>query len=79
LKERVVEAYGPIRYTIGTGCSGGSIAQHTIANSYPGIYQGLVTTCSYPDVLTAGAQFADYHLLRNYFENPQEWGAPWSP
>ena len=79
LKERVVEAYGPIRYTIGTGCSGGSIAQHTIANSYPGIYQGLVTTCSYPDVLTAGAQFADYHLLRNYFENPQKWGAPWSP
>ncbi|GAA1914297.1 DUF6351 family protein [Nocardioides marmoribigeumensis] len=79
LKERVVEAYGPIRYTIGTGCSGGSIAQHTIANAYPGIYQGLVTTCSYPDVLTAGAQFADYHLLRNYFENPQKWGAPWSP
>ncbi len=79
LKERVVEAYGPIRYTIGTGCSGGSIAQHTIANAYPGIYQGLVTTCSYPDVLTAGAQFADYHLLRNYFENPQKWGALWSP
>lgn len=79
LKEHVVERYGPIRYTIGTGCSGGSIAQHTIANAYPGIYQGLVTTCSYPDVLTAGAQFADYHLLRNYFENPQRWGAPWLP
>jgi hypothetical protein len=79
LKERVVEAYGTIRYTIGTGCSGGSIAQHTIANAYPGIYQGLVTTCSYPDTLTAGAQFADYHLLRLYFEDPSRWGAPWSP
>ena len=81
LKERVVEQYGPIRYTIGTGCSGGSIAQHTIANAYPGIYQGLVTTCSYPDVLTAGAQFADYHLLRGYFEDPSRWGAGvvWSP
>jgi hypothetical protein len=81
LKERVVEQYGPIRYTIGTGCSGGSIAQHTIANSYPGIYQGLVTTCSYPDVLTAGAQFADYHLLRKYFEDPSRWGraVAWSP
>ncbi|MFZ5846141.1 MAG: DUF6351 family protein [Actinomycetota bacterium] len=73
-KERIVERYGPIRYTIGTGCSGGSIAQHTIANAYPGIYQGLVTTCSYPDVLTAGAQFADYHLLRRYFEDPSRWG-----
>ncbi len=80
-KERLVEQYGPIRYTIGTGCSGGSIAQHTIANAYPGIYQGLVTSCSYPDVLTAGAQFADYHLLRLYFEDPSRWapGVVWSP
>jgi hypothetical protein len=80
-KERLVEQYGPIRYTIGTGCSGGSIAQHTIANAYPGVYQGLVTTCSYPDVLTAGAQFADYHLLRLYFEDPSRWGAGvlWEP
>ncbi len=80
-KERLVEQYGPIRYTVGTGCSGGSIAQHTIANAYPGIYQGLVTTCSYPDVLTAGAQFADYHLLRRYFEDPSRWGPGilWEP
>jgi hypothetical protein len=81
VKERLVERYGPVRYTIGTGCSGGSIAQHTIANAYPGIYQGLVTTCSYPDVLTAGAQFADYHLLRLYFEDPSRWapGVVWLP
>ncbi|MCW2816396.1 MAG: hypothetical protein JWN84_3851 [Nocardioides sp.] len=80
-KERLVEHYGSIRYTIGTGCSGGSIAQHTVANAYPGIYQGLVTTCSYPDTLTAGAQFADYHLLRLYFEDPSRWapGVVWSP
>jgi hypothetical protein len=80
-KERLVEQYGEIRYTIGTGCSGGSIAQQTIANAYPGIYQGLVTTCSYPDTLTAGAQFADYHLLRLYFEDPSRWapGVAWSP
>ena len=77
-KERLVEQYGPVRYTIGTGCSGGSIAQHTIANAYPGVYQGLVTTCSYPDVLTAGAQFADYHLLRLYFEDPSRWEVPWT-
>ncbi|MFL6004018.1 MAG: DUF6351 family protein [Nocardioides sp.] len=80
-KERLVERYGEIRYTIGTGCSGGSIAQHTIANAYPGIYQGLVTTCSYPDTLTAGAQFTDYHLMRLYFEDPSRWGngVAWTP
>ncbi|MDR7253203.1 hypothetical protein J2X46_002188 [Nocardioides sp. BE266] len=80
-KERIVEQYGTIRYTIGTGCSGGSVAQHTVANAYPGIYQGLVTTCSYPDVMSPGSQFADYHLMRAYFENPSSWGAGvlWSP
>ena len=80
-KERLVERYGELRYTIGTGCSGGSIAQHTVANAYPGIYQGLVTTCSYPDTFTAGAQFADYHLLRLYFEDPSRWapGVVWTP
>ena len=80
-KERLVERYGELRYTIGTGCSGGSITQHTVANAFPGIYQGLVTTCSYPDTLTAGAQFADYHLMRLYFEDPSRWapGVVWSP
>ncbi|MEO5665274.1 MAG: DUF6351 family protein [Nocardioides sp.] len=80
-RERLVERYGEVRYLIGTGCSGGSIAQHTIANAYPGIYQGLVTTCSYPDVFTAGAQFADYHLMRKYFEDPSRWspGTVWLP
>jgi hypothetical protein len=80
-KERIVERYGTIRYTIGTGCSGGSVAQHTVANAYPGIYQGLVTTCSYPDVMSPGSQFADYHLMRAYFEDPSAWGPGvlWSP
>ena len=66
-KERIVEQYGEIRYTIGTGCSGGAIAQQHIANAYPGIYQGLILQCSYPDVWTTATQFADYHLLNHYF------------
>ncbi len=67
-KERLVEQYGPIRYTIGTGCSGGSITQMMVANAYPGVYQGSITTCAYPDVFSTGAQFADLHMLRRYFE-----------
>ncbi|MDX1756169.1 MAG: DUF6351 family protein [Marinobacter sp.] len=66
-KERIVEQYGEIRYTIGTGCSGGAIAQQHIANAYPGIYQGLILQCSYPDVWTTATQFADYHLLNHHF------------
>jgi hypothetical protein len=81
-KERLIENYGDVRYTIGTGCSGGSIVQQTVANAYPGaVYDGLVITCAYPDVLSAGAQFADYHLLRAYFEDPSKWGSNvfWAP
>jgi hypothetical protein len=74
-KERLIENYGDVRYTIGTGCSGGSIVQQTVTNAYPGaVYDGLVITCAYPDVLSAGAQFADYHLMRLYFEDPSKWG-----
>jgi len=70
VKERLIEQYGELRYTIGTGCSGGSITQQHVANAYPGIYQGLLPTCSYPDVFTTATQFADDHLLRLYFESP---------
>jgi hypothetical protein len=67
-KERFVEQYGELRYTVGTGCSGGAITQNMIANAYPGLYNGLLTTCTYPDVLSTATQFADYHILLRYFE-----------
>ena len=80
-KERLIEQYGELRYTIGTGCSGGSITQAMVANAYPGIYQGLLTTCAYPDVASTAIQFFDFHMLRLYFEDPSKWGAGivWTP
>ena len=36
LKEHIVETYGEIRYTMGEGCSGGSMQQHWIAAELPG-------------------------------------------
>jgi hypothetical protein len=73
-KEHLIDSYGPLRYTIGTGCSGGSLAQQWIANSYPGIYQGILPTCSFPDTWSSATQVMDYHLLRAYFEDPGKWG-----
>ncbi len=80
-KERVVEQYGTLRFTIGIGCSGGSLTQQWVANAYPGVYQGILPTCSFPDTWTAATQVVDYHLLRAYFENPGAWGPgiAWSP
>lgn len=74
-KEKIQEAYGQIRYTMGVGCSGGSIQQHRIANSYPGLLQGLQVSCSYPDTWTVRMEVYDCILLNRYFNevSPQLW------
>ncbi len=80
-KQYIVTTYGTLRYTIGTGCSGGSLAQQWIANAYPGVYQGILPTCSFPDAWSTATQFLDYHLLLAYFNSPSKWGAgvSWLP
>jgi len=67
LKEHVAETYGSIRYTIGTGCSGGSIQQYVIAADYPGLLDGIQPNCSFQDSWTTANEVNDCHLLRNYF------------
>ena len=80
-KQHIGTSYGTLRYTIGTGCSGGSLAQQWIANAYPGVYQGLLPTCSFPDAWSTATQFLDYHLLLAYFTQPSKWGSgiAWLP
>ena len=80
-KEHLIDSYGPLRYTIGVGCSGGSLAVQWIANAYPGIYQGILPSCSFPDTWSTATQFLDYHQTLRYFENPNLWGAgvAWKP
>jgi hypothetical protein len=36
MKEHIVDNYGEIKYTMGNGCSGGSIQQNTVVSIYPG-------------------------------------------
>jgi Tannase-like family of unknown function (DUF6351) len=74
-KEYVAKTYGTLRYSIGTGCSGGALAEQWIANAYPGVYQGILPTCSFPDAWSTATQFLDYHLLLAYFKDPSKWGS----
>ena len=76
LKEHIVETYGPIRYTMGMGCSGASIQQQRIGNAYPGLLQGIQPNCSYPDTWTVRMEVGDCDLFNNYFQNvsPGLWG-----
>src|SRR5207253_4317371 len=80
-KEHLIDHYGTLRYTIGTGCSGGSLTQQQVANAYPGVYQGILPQCSFPDSWSTGQQLAAYNLLRRYEENPSLWspGVLWTP
>jgi hypothetical protein len=68
VKERLVERYGEIRYTIGTGCSGGSIQQLVIASAYPGLLDGIQPACTYPDSVTTGIEVLDCSILLAYMD-----------
>jgi hypothetical protein len=66
LKEHIAETYGSIRYTIGAGCSGGSIQQYVIAADYPGLLDGIQPNCSFQDSWTTANEVTDCHLLLHY-------------
>ncbi len=73
VKERFVEAYGPPRFTIGWGCSGGSYQNHQIADNYPGLLDGIIPGCSFPDVISGTIPFVtDARLLNHYFREIAE-------
>ena len=76
LQEQIRETFGSIRYTIGSGCSGGSIQQHLIAANYPGLLDGILPNCSYEDSWTTAMEVNDCHLLLNYFaKSPAMWAS----
>ena len=74
VKERFIEHYGEPIYTIGTGGSGGSYQSHQTADNYPGVFDGIIVSSSFPDVTSATIfTLADARLLHYYFSevNPQ--------
>ena len=73
-KEYVVDHYGTLRWTIGSGCSGGSLVQQQVANAYPGIYQGITPQCSFTDAWSSAMQYEEYFFGLQYLENPMRWG-----
>ena len=73
LKEHIRDTYGSIRYTIGEGCSGGSIQQQQLAADYPGLLDGIMPNCSFPDTWTTAHEVADCSLLDHYFANASGW------
>ncbi len=70
MKEHIVDTYGEIKYTLGNGCSGGSIQQNTAASIFPGLLDGIQPSCDYPDSITTGMEVIDCVLLVNVYAGP---------
>ena len=75
IKERFIELFGRPTFTISMGTSGGSMSQHLIAQSYPGLYDAIMPGRSYSDVLTFQRPLSDCKLLENYFAGTE---MPWT-
>jgi hypothetical protein len=70
VRARFIENFGPVEFTIGYGCSGGTEAGHPIADEYPGLLDGLVMGCSFPEVTAAMINnVTDADLFLNYLNH----------
>jgi len=70
VKERFIESYGPVLFTIGYGCSGGSEQAHPISDAYPGLLDGIIVGCSFPEVTAAMVlNVTDADLFLRYLNN----------
>jgi Tannase-like family of unknown function (DUF6351)/Tannase and feruloyl esterase len=73
-KEHFIETYGVPVYTISYGCSGGSYGSAQPADLIPGLFDGIMIACTFPDPLGIAFSGSDGHLLTHYFNfvNPSE-------
>lgn len=74
LKEHFVKEYGPVLFAIAMGNSGGSLTSYSLANAYPGLFDGLVVGYSFPDPGSSLVETEDCSLLVNYFSKGTDWG-----
>jgi hypothetical protein len=66
-KEHFIETYGPPKYTVSMGCSGGSYGSIQLADQVPGLFDGALIACTFPDPLGIAFSGSDGHLLTHYF------------
>ena len=66
-KEHFIETFGVPTYTLSTGSSGGAITSEGVANTFPGLIDGILIAAAFPDTLAIPMSGADGHLLAHYF------------
>ncbi|MDR2154966.1 MAG: DUF6351 family protein [Burkholderiaceae bacterium] len=71
MKEHIIESYGPVKFAIGSGCSGGSINSNMTASIMPGLLDGVITSCTYPDSESTTLEVGDCVVLVEAYLKPQ--------
>jgi len=66
-KERLVKTLGKPVYTVSHGCSGGSYSSSQLADQMPGLFDGILIACTFPDPMAIAIEGSHGHLLSNYF------------
>ncbi len=66
-KEHFIKTYGVPDWTVSVGCSGGSYGSAQPADALPGLYDGVLIACTFPDPLAIATSGADARLLNHYF------------
>ncbi len=67
-KEHFIKEFGVPAYTVSVGCSGGSYGSAQPADALPGLYDGVLIACTFPDPLAIASSGLDAHLLAHYFD-----------
>jgi hypothetical protein len=70
-KEHIGDHYGPIKFTLGAGCSGGSINSNMNVSIAPGQLDGITVFCTYPDSETTAIEVGDCVVLVEAYQKPQ--------
>jgi hypothetical protein len=66
-KEHFIKGFGAPLFTVSVGCSGGSYGSAQLADALPGLYDGVLIACTFPDPLAIATSGLDGHLLAHYF------------
>ncbi len=69
-KAHVVEVFGAPDFTVSMGGSGGAYTSLQIADAFPGLFDGLLISATFPDALSIAMAGSDAHLLSHYFAGP---------
>jgi Tannase-like family of unknown function (DUF6351) len=66
-KEHFIETFGVPHFTVSTGGSGGAYTSLQVGDAFPGLFDGVLISATFPDALSIALTGLDGHLLTHYF------------